>query len=68
MISTGTCTGLPNGKNWQTESSFPVTKGTSVFVACTTGYSLTQGDTDIACDKDSEFIFGNEPICEIGNY
>ena len=67
IISTATCTGLPGGKNWRTEASFPVMDGTLIFVACTAGHSLTKGDTAITCDKGSEFIFGDEPICELGN-
>ena len=67
IILTGTCTGLPSGKNWRTEAYFPVRNRTLIFVACTAGHSLTKGDTAITCDKDSEFIFGDEPICELGN-
>ena len=62
----GTCTELPLGKHLRSDSLFPVNTGSNVFVSCIPGYSLTQGDSTITCEMDSQFLYENEPICELG--
>ena len=64
-IVSDTCTALQNIDNLITTETFPVDYGTVVSVECNTGHTLS-GDSSITCEKGTTFIFGNEPVCNIG--
>ena len=67
LTLTGTCSELPIGKSLQTETQFPIKKGSEVFVDCSTGFTLTSGDRTITCVKDAEYTSNNRlPSCTIG--
>ena len=58
---------LPAGRNLKTDSTFPVKKGTAVFVDCVEGFTLTSGDRMITCVQDSEYTSTKQlPTCIIG--
>ncbi|KAL5260150.1 hypothetical protein ACHWQZ_G010311 [Mnemiopsis leidyi] len=61
----GTCSELPIGKNLITDSTFPVIKGSLVYLGCQSGYTFTSGDRVITCAQDSEYSFSEEPVCSI---
>ena len=61
-----TCTGLPSYiANLITTAEFPVDYGSELTVLCEENYSLT-GDNTLTCQKDTEFIFTQQPECVLG--
>ena len=58
---------VPTGRHLKTDSTFPVKKGTEVFVDCVEGFTLTSGDRMLTCIQDSEYISQKQlPTCIIG--
>ena len=65
----GVCTELPASLNLVTGTTFPINKGTLMYVGCGTGHSFVSGSRAITCEQDDQFIVDDGqtlPLCQIG--
>ena len=69
MLLVSECTGLdPSWMHLTTTATFPLVTGTTLYVSCGTVGYMNIGDSTLTCNKNSSYIYVDEPECSPGKF